>query len=248
MMKNKRPILLQGAMEVEINYFKEIIKDLEKIEIYGYEFFKGNFEGYPVIISKTKVGLVEASIATFIAITNFKPIAVINQGTAGACTKNLHIGDIVIGDKCININSFITKSKEEKQGVLPLEWDLLTFKEGKDELIKYASDKNLNNIVQKCKEKYTYGKIVSGTIGSGDVWDKEADRIIWFNEKYNVLCEEMETVSVYTVCDKLKTTVIGIRVISDNEILQESFDSSVTSKLQKFIMEICKELIKEVKE
>lgn len=248
MMKYKRPILLQGAMEVEINYFKEIITDLEKFTIYGYEFFKGNFEEYPIIISKTKVGLIEASIATFIGITNFNPILLINQGTAGACNKTMHVGDIVIGDKCININSFITNAREEKQGLAPLEWKLLTFKEGKDEFIKYSSDENLNNIVKMCKEKYIDGKIITGTIGSGDVWDKEVDRIKWLNEKYNVLCEEMETISVYTVCEKLGIPVIGIRVISDNEILKESFNSNVTLKLQKFIMEICKELIKEVKE
>lgn len=248
MMNNKRPILLQGAMEVEINYFKQTITDLEEIKIHGYEFFKGNFEGYPIIISKTKVGLIEASLSTFIGITNFNPIFIINQGTAGACGKNLHIGDIIIGEKCVNINSFVTKNKEEKQGVSPLEWDLLTFKEGKDELIEYIASKKLSNIVQKCKEKYTTGKIVLGTIGSGDIWDKEVDRIEWFNKKYNVLCEEMEAISVYTVCDKLNIPVIGIRVISNNEILKESFDSSVTLELQKFILDICKELVKEVKE
>lgn len=247
-MDNKRPILLQGAMEVEISNFKEVITDLEEITIYGYEFFKGNFEGYPIIVSKTKVGLIEASIATFIGITNFNPILVINQGTAGACNKTMHIGDIVIGDKCININSFITNAREEKQGSRSLDWELLTFKDGKDELIELNANEKLCNIAIKCSNSYNVGKIVTGTIGSGDVWDKEVDRIKWFNEKYNVLCEEMETISVYTVCKKLDISVIGIRVISDNEILKESFDSSVTLKLQKFIMEICKELIKEVKE
>lgn len=243
-MKQGRPILLQGAMEVEIDYFKEVITDLEKIEIYGYEFYKGNLEEYPIIISKTKVGLIEASIATFIAITNFNPIAVINQGTAGACSKSLHIGDIVIGDKCININSFITKNREEKKGISPLEWELLTFKEGKDELIEYTSDNKLNNIVQKCKEKYTCGKIVSGTIGSGDVWDREVDRIIWFNEKYNVSCEEMETISVYTVCNKLNIPVIGIRVISNNEITNEKYDKNIAVEAQKYVIEIVKELMR----
>lgn len=108
---NKRPILLQGAMETEIEYFKEVISNLEKIELYGYDFYKGEIQGYPIIISKTKIGLIEASLATFIAITNFNPIAVINQGTAGACSKDLHTKDIVIGEKCININSYLTIRK-----------------------------------------------------------------------------------------------------------------------------------------
>lgn len=247
-MDKKRPILLQGAMEVEIDYLKKVITNLEKIELYGYEFFKGDFEGYPVVISKTKVGLIEASLATFIAITNFKPIAVINQGTAGACNKNLHTGDIVVGKKCININSFNTKVKEEKQGIMPLDWELLTFKEGKDELIEYIPNQGLYDIVFKCKEKYKNGQVVSGKIGSGDAWDREIDRLMWFNDKYNVACEDMETISAYSVCNKLNIPVIGIRVISNNEILHEEFNSSLALELQKFIMNICKEIIKEVKE
>ena len=38
-------------------------------------------------------------------ITNFNPDMVINQGIAGAHRKDLHVGDIVIGEKCCNINS-----------------------------------------------------------------------------------------------------------------------------------------------
>lgn len=243
-MKSKRPILIQGAIEVEIKYFKEIITNLEEIKIYGYEFVKGNFEGYPIIISKTQIGLIEASIATFIGITNFNPIMIINQGTAGACTKNLHIGDIVIGKKCININSYITKPRKEKQGSMSLDWELLNFKDGKDELLEVKADEKLCNIAIKCSNSYNFGKIVLGTIGSGDVWDKEVDRIKWLNEKYNVFCEEMETISVYTTCKKLDIPVIGIRIISNNEITDERYDKSITKEAQTYVIEIVKELIR----
>lgn len=243
-MEPKRPILLQGAMEVEINYFKEIITDLEKIEIYGYEFFKGNIEGYPIIISKTKVGLIEASIATFIGITNFNPTTVINQGTAGACNRTLHIGDIVIGDKCININSYITKPRKEKQGSVSLDWELLTFKDGKDELLELNADEELRNIAIKCSNSYNIGKVICGTIGSGDVWDNEIDRIKWFNEKYMVLCEDMETISTYSICNKLNIPMVGIRVISDNEITNEKYDKNIALEAQKYVIEMVKELIR----
>ena len=245
-MDKKRPILLQGAMEVEINYFKEVITDIEEVTIYGYEFLKGNFEGYPIIISKTKVGLIEASIATFIGITNFNPILVINQGTAGACTKNLHIGDIVIGDKCININSYITKPRKEKQGSIPLEGELLTFKDGKDELLELNADEELRNIAIKRSNSYNVGKVICGTIGSGDVWDNEIDRIKWFNEKYMILCEDMETISTYSICNKLNIPTVGIRVISDNEITNEKYDKNIAIEAQKYVIEIVKELVRSI--
>lgn len=47
-----------------------------------------------------------------------------------------------------------------------------------------------------------------GIIGSGDIWNKNADRIKYINEEYGVICEDMECVSVYTV-----SNLYGIPVI-----------------------------------
>lgn len=82
----------------------------------------------------------------------------------------------------------------------------------------------------------------SGIIGSGDVWDNEIDRIKWFNERYDVLCEDMETISTYTVCKKLDVPVIGIRIISDNEITKEKYDKNIAIELQKYVLEIVNKL------
>jgi len=246
-MQEKKPILLQGAMEVEVKYFKEILSNLEEIEIHGYKFYKGIYEEYPIVISKTNVGLMEGTLATYIGITNFNPVAIINQGTAGGCSKNAHNYDIVLGEKCININSYITKRREETQGSMPLEWELLTFKDGKDELIELEADNTLLDIALKCANKYNKGNVMDSTIGSGDVWDNEIDRIKWFNEKYNVECEDMETISTYNVCKKLNIPVLGIRVISDNEILKEEYDKNIGIESQKYTIEVVKELIKSLK-
>lgn len=242
-MDKKRPILVQGAMDVEINYLKETIINLQEIELFGYKFYKGLYNNYPIIISKTNIGLIQAAVATFIAITNFNPVAVINQGTAGANSKDIHNHDIVIGDECININSYITSHKEETQGSNPLEWELLTFKEGKDEFLTIKSDERLCDIATKCSKQHVNGKIAVGRIGSGDMWDNEIDRIKWFNEKYNILCEDMESISSYTVCNKFNIPVIGIRVISDNELTKEQYERTSAIEAQKYTLEICKKLI-----
>lgn len=194
----------------------------------------------PVIISKTNVGLIESAISTYIGITNFNPRAVINQGTAGACSKDVHNYDIIIGEKCININSYITKPRKENDGTSALDWELLTFKDGKDELRELEPNEDLFDLAIKNKELYNKGKVICGTIGSGDVWDNEIDRIKWFNEKYNVLCEDMETISTYTVCNKLNVPVIGIRIISDNEITGEKYDKNIAVEAQRYVLKILK--------
>jgi len=246
-MNKKRPILVQGAMEIEVKHFKEIVSNLEEIEIHGYKFFKGMYKDYPIVISKTEIGILESGLATYIGITNFNPVAVINQGTAGGYSEELHRYDIVIGEKCINTNSYRTRSRDEKEGSNPFEWEMLTFKNGENELVEMKPDNKLKEIVLKCASKYEKGQVVLGTIGSGDVWNDEVDRLKWFNKMYNVQCEEMETASVYSVCNKLKVPVIGIRVISNTAVLKENFDPNTAIELQKYIMEVVKELIKSLK-
>ena len=79
-----KPILIQGAENSEIDYFLEKMNNKKEIEIATFKFWAGEIDNYPVVISRTKVGEVNSAIATTIAITNFQPMCIINQGTAGS--------------------------------------------------------------------------------------------------------------------------------------------------------------------
>lgn len=100
------PILIQGAMDVETTAMMEALEDAERITIGGYIFVSGKLDGYPVIISKTQVGMVNAAASTAIAIMNFNPLCIINQGTAGGHDPALHAGDIVLGETIVPINAY----------------------------------------------------------------------------------------------------------------------------------------------
>jgi len=80
---------------------------------------------------------------------------------------------------------------------------------------------------------FSSGKIVKGTLGSGDVFNREYDRIMWLQETFQNLSEDMESIGCYTVCEKFLIPCIGIRVISNNELLGESIDKRVALELQK---------------
>jgi adenosylhomocysteine nucleosidase len=79
-----------------------------------------------------------------------------------------------------------------------------------------------------------------GTIGSGDVWTKDAEEIKEFNEKYVTLCEEMESAAIYEVAQKFEIPVASIRVISNNEIIGEEYIRETGAVAQKFLLEILK--------
>lgn len=69
---------------------------------------------------------------------------------------------------------------------------------------------------------------------AGDVWNKEADRIFYLNQRYGILCEDMESISVYTIANLYNIPVIGIKVISNNEILKEEYCKEAGIESQKF--------------
>ena len=85
-------ILLQGAEKQEIDYFLSKLQNSERKVIGGFEFYFGKINDRDVVISKTKVGEINASIATTIAIQSFKIDKIINQGTAGSHSVDVRRG------------------------------------------------------------------------------------------------------------------------------------------------------------
>ena len=98
------------------------------------------------------------------------------------------------------------------------------------------------NHLKQIENTYKYGKIHYGIIGSGDIWNSECDWLIKLNEKYGILCEEMEGIAVYTIANQYKIPAIDIRVISDNELLKEEYDRNISLKGQEFIMNLLREI------
>lgn len=244
---NKRPILIQGAMEIECQEILKQIDNIEEIEIQTYKFFKGTIKNYPIVVSLSKVGLIQASASLTIAVNNFQPTGIINLGIVGATDKQMHIGDIVIGENCININSYRTNSLKENEGSNPNNWDLLTFLSGEeDRLIKQKANSELVELTKKITINQ-YGKIYYGTIGSGDVWNKEVDRILYLNKNYHILCEDMESIATYTLANQWNIPVISIKMISDNSLTGEEYNREIGKNLQSYIAIYLNELINNLK-
>lgn len=241
-MKKTNPILIQVAMEVECQALLKQMDNIMKKEIQGYQIYEGTIYNYPIIIVLSKVGLIQTSIALTLTITNYQPITIINMGIAGATAKELHVKDIVIGTSCININSYRTKPRKENEGSNPNDWELLTFLSGEeDRLIEQKSNDNLVEITKQINQN-NY-KIHYGKIGSGDAWNQEIDRLIHLNQKYNILCEDMEAIAAYTIGNQWNIPVISIKMISDNSLIGEEYNRNVGIEIQKYILKYLEKLI-----
>ena len=162
----KRPILIQGAMKIELEIILEKISEKEEKEIDGYKFINGKINNYPIILSLTKIGSVNSNLATYIAIKEFNPESIINQGVAGGQNKNIHRGDIVIGTGCINFNSFESKERNEGEGSNPFEWEIVDFELNKEnEETKMNSDDYLLKVSKSTSINYK-NEVHFGVLGS----------------------------------------------------------------------------------
>ena len=241
-----RPILIQGAMGIETSTMMEALENAQTQVLHGYTYVTGLLDGYPAVISKTEVGMVNAAASTAIGIMTFSPAAVINQGTAGGHDEALHKGDIVIGTTTVNINAFRSEWAAKGTGIDPTKWINMSIAVYQDGEIKdvdsLSSDAALAAVAKSVL--YDKGALVEGVIGSGDVWNKELDRIALIHAQFNTSCEEMETYAVAQVCAYMETPFLGIRILSNNEIHQESFDPQTGPDCQNYVLDVARAIIK----
>ncbi len=243
----KRPILIMGAMEVETDFLLEQIENKREFQIAGYYFYEGTINSYPIVIAQNKVGVINSAAATVLAIEKYNPICIISQGTAGGIRPNVHTKDIVIGEEVFNIMYAKTPLKEVNEGSDSTKWDYITFVSGgEDKKITQKANEDLVMFFKSLGARYTHGSIHIGTIGSGDIWNREKDKMIYLSKTHGVLCEEMEGISVYTIANNYKIPVVGVRVISDNELLGEPYNRNLGKLCQQFVYDAVRELIKKV--
>ena len=81
---------------------------------------------------------------------------------------------------------------------------------------------------------WTEGTVVQGTIGSGDVWNNELDRIAWLHENWGTMTEEMEAAASAQICAAYGVPFLTVRILSNTAVHGEPFDERTGEACQKF--------------
>lgn len=243
----KETILIQGAMDIETEYLIKALSNPVKEQIASWTFWKGEIGNKTVIVSRTEIGITNASAATTIGIMKYSPNLIINQGTSGGHDPKLHAGDIVLAEKIINIGAVRTERKEygipadDKDGIF-FE-DVQRIRDSKGNTVDYpyfSSEKKIIDIAKKID--YKNGKIVVGTIGTADQWNRELERIKFIHERYNTSAEEMETVAAAQVAKAFNIPFMGVRILSNTDIHNEDFNPQTAIWCQEYTVELIKKL------
>jgi adenosylhomocysteine nucleosidase len=244
-----RPIVVQGAMQLEVEKLAGRLENVKVEKVSGWTFWRGTLDGYPVIVSKTLKGVTNAAAATVIAAERYRPLAIINQGTAGGHDPSLHLYDIVIGTSAVNLGAFRSPFRAIGAGSNTLDWvplDLMASEgsAGNDPnartVSRFQGDATLVAVAQRVKPSYTRGRVVEGVIGSSEIWNDELDRIARFHTQYGTTVEEMETASAAQVAGLLDIPFLGIRVVSDNITNGGAYDPKTGEACEDYVYQVVK--------
>jgi adenosylhomocysteine nucleosidase len=242
-----RPVIVQGAMDVEIRKLAGSLAEATEEHVGGWTFWRGTLDGYPVVVSKTMKGMSNAAAATALGVERYHPIAIVNQGTAGGHQPDLHVYDIVLGVESVNLGSIKTPFRARGSGMNPSEWsplDLLK-SEGSAGLDPRAltmrrlrADDALLAAARRARNAYSKGHVADGVIGSADAWNSELDRIARFHDLFGTSVEDMETAAVAQIAQSFQVPFLGIRVLSNNVTNGEAYRPGVGDYCQDFVRQV----------
>ena len=212
----------------EMEAVKEIMGNVSSTKIYNLEILTGTINNKDFLLVRGGIGKVNAARVCQIITDKFDLECIINVGSAGGLNENLNIGDIVVGEKLVEHDFDVTAFGREK-GFIP--------ETGKF----FESDKTL---LEKCKNiKIKNQKIVTGVIGSGDVFLTDTNLKEQIKQEFNCDCVEMEGAAIAQVCSLNKIPFLVIRSISDipngkNEIDFNEYLKFASKNCAKFISQL----------
>lgn len=193
-----------GAMEPEVAHLIAAMTNATSQTIAGIEFIAGTLAGKDVVVTRSGIGKVAASIATTLLIEKYAPDAVINTGSAGGFVDTLAIGDIVISSEVrhhdVDVTAFgyeIGQMAQQPAAFIPAA-----------HLVEAA-----NKAIAQLGEV----KAIEGLICTGDsfICDPVRTQAMLKNFPTMAACE-MEGAAIAQVCHQFGVPFVVIRSLSDN--------------------------------
>lgn len=251
-LKDKKPILIQGAMDSEICCLIQALRDCREEDLFGFSYFSGTYQQHPVIVSKTYQGMTNAAAATMLAIEHFAPALIINQGICGGHSPHLHRGDILLGREIFNYSNLKIgpcTSASLLDGCDAIGCEVFSPASpatSSKKVTCFYSHPELLAIAQACPHPQKIGYVHSGKIASADAWLDRKDLIACMHETFDTCGEDMETASVAQLCHCFGIPLLSIRMLSNTRVHDEEYDESVTQSLQEYTLRVVEGILSEL--
>ena len=248
-MSRTAPLALVVPMEGEFAPYRALLGDLRRRDDHGpWEVYEASVGARPLLLVISGPGPVNAAAATERLIARNEPVAVLHGGSAGAHEPALLPGDIVVGDRYVIHASRNVREARVARGMsaslirLRMEGAHISLPhvEADADLVRHAE-----RVARTCAE--TLGpwggpgwpasaphrppRVVTGTVGSADVWTVDEEELRALHEDFGAACEDMESAYVAQVCALHRLPFVAVRVISDNEAARQLMPTDVPAAI-----------------
>ena len=208
-----------GAMDQEVKILKEKMSAPISWERAGVLFVSGTLGKHDVIVVRSGIGKVAASVTTSLLIQQYGVNMVINTGSAGGIGEGLQVGDVVFSEKLAYFDVDVTGFGYE-YGQLPAGMPLYF------EASKYIIDE-----MKKAAQK-TGQQVRSGLIVTGDSFVNSPEKIAEIKSHFpEALACEMEGAAIAQTARQFNIPFLIVRAISDTA------DHQATMSFDEFIDE-----------
>jgi adenosylhomocysteine nucleosidase len=112
---------------------------------------------------------------------------------------------------------------------------------------RFHANEQLLAAAESVKHEYRKGRVVTGIIGSSEVWNSELDRIEEMRRHYGTSVEEMETVSAAQIAGAFAIPFLGVRVLSNNITNGGAYDGKTGEACQDYVFHVVRAYISTVK-
>jgi adenosylhomocysteine nucleosidase len=238
-------IVVQGALDSELQPLLAALEDKERIQIAAWTFWRGRIGGKRVLVSRTEVGPINAVAATTLAVIHFKPKLIINQGTAGANDPELKVFDIVVGESTVDYGAYRSAHADAGQGIDMSRWAPIPHRlriDGNERKTysRFPGDEEVMRIA--ADTPYKRGRVIRGVIGSAFEFNKEIDRLVWVRKVFGASSEDMESAFSAGAAEGFKTRFLAIRIISDSEFHSPKLEEAAGEYCAAFVVDVIKRM------
>ncbi|HLR40278.1 MAG TPA: 5'-methylthioadenosine/S-adenosylhomocysteine nucleosidase [Virgibacillus sp.] len=223
-----------GAMDEEVALLLKNMTDKKETTIANCLFVQGELFGKDVVLLKSGIGKVNASMATTIMHERFSPSDVINTGSAGGFAEQLEVGDVIISSQVVHHDVDVT-AFDYAYGQVP----------GMPAM--YPADTTLITKATSAVKELEIN-FAEGVIATGDSFIEDPERVAFINKKFpTMIASEMEAAAIAQVCYQYDKPFVVIRALSDIAGKQSSvsFDAFL-EKAAKNAAEIIMTMIKDM--
>lgn len=234
-------ILINAAMDKELKGFLELLgtKQSNSVVIDGYTFYEFSTRERSYVLGLTGIGKINATLSTYIALSNYDIDLVVNYGLAGAHLREMTYNALVLPEAFFNAEC-VTYSENPATRGIQIDY-YFTDVEASSWSPTIEVDASLRARAIAIAEEMGL-RVFGGKCASADSWRKSTALIDAIHDVADSSIEEMEGYAVAFVCKQMSVPMLSVRVVSNNEITGLNYDSSSASAGVDFVLELVKNL------